>query len=148
VATLGSATVHPGLASWGWLLALTAAAGLLGGQVVRLERRSALGRMLDGYRSVRDGDLRRIARLHARGLLVTALRGAGLTVVWALVGAWAWPLGARGLPAFAGQALGLLPLLVPLLAVGSILERFGPRQALPLVFCGALAAFCAARFLF
>ena len=50
-----------------------------------------------------------------------------------------WEPGWRGLPAVVREGLGLLPLLVPALAVGTLLERFGHRRSWPLVTVGALA---------
>lgn len=148
VLALWSSGPGPAAARWGWILALMAAAGLLGGRLVHLERRACLGRMLEGYRSVRKGDLDRLVQLHHRGLLMTGLRGALLTVVWAQVTLRVWSLGPERLPDTASRALGLLPLLVPMLAVGSILERYGHRQALPLAVIGSVVGFVFARFVF
>jgi hypothetical protein len=132
----------------GWLLAVIAVASLAGGRLVHLERRACLGRMLDGYRSVRDGDLGRLERLHGRCLLMTGLRGGLLTPAWALAIGLVWHLGPQRLPPALGQAFGLLPLLVPLLAAGSLLERFGHRRSLPLVAACAAGGFLAARWIF
>lgn len=132
----------------GWLLVLMALAGLLGGRAVHLERRACLGRMLGGYRSVRDGDLVLLEKLHDRCLLVTGLRGALLTCAWALATAAIWRLAFSPLPDIVRQSLGLLPYLVPLLAVGSLLERYGHRHALPLVAAGAATGFVLLRFVF
>lgn len=129
----------------GWLLVLTVAASLIGGWVVHAERQRRLAWMLDGYRSVRDGDLDRLEGLHRRCLLVTLLRGAVLTLAWVVVSAWLWELGGPALLAAPLRgALGLLPLLVPMLAVGSLSERFGPRRAWRLVAAGAAVGFLVA----
>jgi len=117
----------------GWLIVMVSAASLIGGRLVKLERGLRLGWMLDGYRSVRDGDLRRLEGLHRRSLLVTGLRGAVLTMLWALAIGLLWDLGPGYLPATVTKALGLVPLLVPALAVGTLVDRFGLRQAWPLV---------------
>lgn len=117
----------------GWLIVMVAAASLVGGRLVKLERGLRLGWMLDGYRSVRDGDLRRLEGLHRRSLMVTGLRGAVLTLAWALTVRLLWDLGPEYLPASVSRALGLVPLLVPALAVGTLVDRFGLRQAWPLV---------------
>ncbi len=117
----------------GWLIVLVVLASLAGGRLVKMERGLRLGWMLDGYRSVRDGDLRRLEALHKRSLLVTGLRGAVLTMVWTLVVLAIWDLGPGYLPATVSQALGLVPLMVPALAVGTLMDRFGLRQAWPLV---------------
>jgi len=129
----------------GWLLVLTVVASLAGGWVVHGERRRRLGWMLDGYRSVRDGDLARLEGLHRRCLLVTLVRGALLTAVWILVSAWSWESGGPSrLAAPLRGALALLPLLVPMLAVASVSERFGPRRAWRLVSAGAVVGFLVA----
>jgi len=135
----------PSAESLGWLLVLTVAASLAGGWVVHGERRRRLGWMLDGYRSVRDGDLARLEGLHRRCLLVTLVRGALLTVVWILAAAWLWHLDfpARTVAPLRG-ALGLVPLMVPMLAVGSVSERFGPRRAWRLVLAGGATGFLVA----
>ena len=72
---------------------------------------------------------------------MTAVRGAGLTVVWALATGLLWQPGPAQLPPVAREALALLPLLVPWLAAGSLLERYGHRRSLPLIAVGAVAGF-------
>jgi mannose/fructose/N-acetylgalactosamine-specific phosphotransferase system component IIC len=131
----------------GWLLALMALASLAGGQLVSREHRWRLGWMLDGYRSVRDGDLGRLEGLHRRALLTTALRGAVLTVGWTLVVRLIWPLDLQAAPAPLRGGLALLPLLIPALAAGTLLERFGHRRALPWVATVALVMVLTHRFL-
>jgi len=128
----------------GWLLLLTVLASLAGGWLVYGEWRARLGWMLDGYRSVRDGDVARLEGIHRRCLLVTAARGALLTLVWTMLSAWLWSAGFTRLPRLALDLLALAPLLVPALAVGSLIERFGPRRAWPLVSAGAAAGFLVA----
>jgi mannose/fructose/N-acetylgalactosamine-specific phosphotransferase system component IIC len=123
----------------GGLLVWIAVLSLIGGQVVQLENRTRLGWMLGGYRSVRDGDLQRLERLHGRCLLLTAARGAFLVLVWSLVTALFWSAALGRLPQAVGTALRFLPLLVPLLAAGSLLERFGHRRSWRLVTVGAVA---------
>ena len=136
---------EPAAADLGWLVVLTVVASLAGGWVVHGERQRRLGWMLDGYRSVRDGDLGRLEGLHRRCLLATLARGAVLTLCWILVSAWLWNIGRPA--SLAGPlraALGLVPLMIPLLAVGSVSERFGPRRAWPLVTAGAAVGFVVA----
>lgn len=131
----------------GWLMTLVTAASLLGGRLVLFERLACLRRMLAGYRSVRDGDLKRLESLHGRCLLATGLRGAFLVVVWALATQSLWNLGPASLPPLARESLGLLPLLAPLLAAGSLLERYRPRRTLPWVAAGLVVGFVAVRFM-
>lgn len=125
-------------ATLGGLLVLVMLWSLAGGQLVHVERRARLGWMLAGYRSVRDGDLRRLERLHARCLGVTALRGAVLATCGALIALLVWPLLVdQALPRWLRAGLTLLPPLVPALAAGSVLERFGLRRSWRLVAVGA-----------
>ena len=79
---------------------------------------------------------------------MTGMRGALLTVAWALITVLVWPFGPEHLPNVLARAMGFLPYLVPLLAVGSLLERSGFRQSLPLVALGTVAGFVLVRFVF
>jgi len=131
-------------AELGALLVLFAAASVAGGRLVRLERLARLGWMLDGYRSVRDGDLARLERLHARCLVTTALRGAALALSIAVVVSLVWDPGLALLSPRWRGALALVPLAVPGLAVGTLLDRFGYRRSLALVGIGAAVGFLVA----
>jgi len=131
-------------AALGVLVALFALASLAGGWAVHLERRLRLGWMLGGYRSARDGDLGRLERLHGRCLVVTAMRGGLLTLVWTVVVLLAWRPVLDRLPGLAAAAFALLPLAVPALAAGTLLDRFGYRRSLPLVGVGAGVGFLVA----
>jgi PTS system mannose-specific IIC component len=142
---LAAAWTADGAVAAGALTVAFALLSLAGGVLVRLEYRARLGWMLDGYRSVRDGDIRRLERLQGRCLAVTAARGAVLTVLWTLLVAATWRDGPPGLPAPAAAVLGLVPWFVPALAAGSMLERFSPRRALPWVGGAAVFALALAR---
>jgi len=140
---LGAAAwTGPAAAGVGLLVVAIVLASLLGGRLVHLEWRARLGWMLDGYRSVRDGELGRLERLQARCLAVTAARGAVLTVAWTMLARAAWAAGPAAWPSPWPhpwqQTLALVPWLVPALAVGTMLERFGPRRSLPWVGGAAL----------
>lgn len=125
-------------AGLGWLVVLMALASQVGGQLVHAERQYRLRWMLDGYRSVRDGDVARLEGLHRRCLAVTAARGALLTLVWTAISAGLWRLTPGALPAVLGEALALVPLLVPMIAVGALIQCFGPRRAWSLVAVGTV----------
>ncbi len=129
----------------GGLVAMFVVASLLAGRLVRLERQVRMRWMLDGYRSVRDGDVTRLERLHGRCLAVTVARGAVVTLALAVVIAAAAPLVPERLPATVREPLGLLPLMAPGLAVSSLIARFGPRRAWPLVLAGAAAGLLLVR---
>jgi mannose/fructose/N-acetylgalactosamine-specific phosphotransferase system component IIC len=136
-----------GAARWGWLLLACCLASLAGHAVIAGERRLHLAWMQEGARTLRDGKVARVERLHARCLVVTAVRGGLLATVWAAVTVAGWlPLYAV-LPASVVAALGLLPLAAPGVAVGTIVERFGYRAAAPAVAAWGAAAFLATRYL-
>lgn len=134
-------------ARWGWLLLACCLASLAGHAVIAGERRLHLAWMQEGARTLRDGKVARVERLHVRCLLVTAVRGALLATIWAAATLVLWlPLFA-GLPAAAVTALALLPVAAPGFAVGTIIERFGYRAATPAVALWGVAAFLATRYL-
>ncbi len=136
-----------GAARWGWLLAACCLASLAGHVAVAGERRLHLIWMQAGARTLRDGQVARVERLHARCLLVTAARGALLATLWAVVTVVAWLPLFDALPAAVVTALALLPVAAPGLAVGTIIERFGYRAAAPAVALWGAAAFLATRYL-
>ena len=134
-----------GASRWGWLLAACCAASLVGHLGVLGERRLHLIWMQAGARTLRDGKVARIERLQARCLLVTAVRGALASVVWAGATGLAWlPLYGH-LPAGLLAALSLLPVLAPGMAVATVGERFGHRAAGPVVALWGVAVLLAAR---
>ncbi len=132
----GAAWTGATAAGVGVIVVAAALASVAGGWLVHLERRARLGWMLDGYRSVRDGELGRLERLQARCLVVTGLRGAVLTLLWTGVASLAWDAGPAGWPPVVVAVAALVPWFVPALAVGTLLERFGPRRTLPWVGAG------------
>ncbi len=136
-----------GAARWGWLLAACCLASLAGHVAVAGERRLHLIWMQEGARTLREGKVARVERLHARCLLVTAARGALLATLWAAVTVVAWLPLFDALPAAVVTALALLPVAAPGLAVGTIIERFGYRAAAPAVALWGAAAFLATRYL-
>jgi len=70
-----------------------------------------------------------------------------MALLWMVLVQAVWlPLQAR-LPAEAWRALALVPLLAPWLAIGTILDRFGSRAAIPPMVFWAVAGFLALRYL-
>jgi mannose/fructose/N-acetylgalactosamine-specific phosphotransferase system component IIC len=136
-----------GAARWGWLLVAASLASLAGYGVIAGERRLHLAWMQAGARTLRDGKVARVERLHARCLAVTALRGAVMASVWAAATMLVWLPLFDLLPARAVTALALLPVVAPGFAVGTIVERFGYRAAAPTVVLWSLAAFLVSRYL-
>lgn len=128
----------------GWTVVAVAMLSLAGHWVIRMERRLHFLWMLAGHRSLRDGNDRRIERLHLRCLAVTALRGLVLTTVWLVLLRLLWLPAAARLPDALAAVLPLVPWLAPGLAIGTLIDRYGLRTSGPWLAAGALAAFMVA----
>lgn len=111
----------------GWILVAVAVASSLSHWVVQFERRMHFLWMLEGHRSLRDGRLSRFDLIHLRCLVATALRGAGLTLLWLVLFVFFWIPSYDHLPPRFLATLAYLPLLTPALAVGILLDRYGWR---------------------
>jgi mannose/fructose/N-acetylgalactosamine-specific phosphotransferase system component IIC len=148
------AAISP-LAAWsspvGWqvgLMLLTMAlAGHVGGRLVRQQRRTHLAWKLASYRQIRDGDFDVVVRLHRKALAMAAARGAAVTLLWAVLVAFAWPLVAAAMPEFLRQALQLVPPLTVPLALATMSERFGHPRAVPLLAVSVALGFLVGRWL-
>jgi mannose/fructose/N-acetylgalactosamine-specific phosphotransferase system component IIC len=133
-------------AALGWVLLAVILFSLSGQFIVQMERRMHFLWMLDGRRSLRDGDTRRFERLQLRCLIATGLRGALLALIWLVVMvAWWVPLYDR-LPAPFVRAVELLPWLAPPLAVGVLIDRYGLRACWRWLTAGLLLIFAAVTF--
>ncbi len=133
-----AALTGPAAATTGWLLLGAVLIGAAGHWVGVAERRAHVAWMLEGHRTLRDGDLGRLDRLQGRALAVTALRGFAMVVLFVpLVGGLWLPLLAA-LPEPLRAGLRLLPLLPAFLAAGLLLERFGLRRSWGWVGAGLL----------
>jgi len=130
----------PGLPMLGWLLLAVALLSLAGQHAVQAERRANTAWMLQGHRTLRDGDLGRISRLHLRCLAVTAVRGAVSAVAALLLVLWVWIPQFEALPARVIAACGLLALLLPGLGLGALVEQYGMRRSAPWLGCGLAVA--------
>jgi mannose/fructose/N-acetylgalactosamine-specific phosphotransferase system component IIC len=117
----------PPAALAGWLVIGVALASLVGHGAVVAERRLHLLWMLSGHRSLRDGDGRRIERLHGRCLLFTAMRGVVLTGLWLVFLQGCWLPAAARLPASLAAVLEPIPWLAGGLGVGILVERYSLR---------------------
>lgn len=127
------------LALTGWLLLGAAVVSLGGHPLVQAERRLHLVWMLQGRRTLRDGNLGRIERIHGRCLAATLGRGAvyGAAAILAVAGLWV-PL-YDALPAAVGRALAWVPVLASALGLGAVLERYGLTRHWRWVGAGAVA---------
>ncbi len=113
----------------GWMVL---AVGLLssGGHfLIQLERRAHSVWMLEGHRTLRDGRLHRVERIHVRCLFATFLRGFMTTVILLLLILRVWIPVFEHLPGWMIRALGMLPLLLPGLGIGNLIDRYGLRAS-------------------
>jgi mannose/fructose/N-acetylgalactosamine-specific phosphotransferase system component IIC len=122
-----------GLFDWpvGLMLVLMALASWGGGRLVTLERRSHLAWKLASYRELRDGDFTVVDRLHRRALRVCALRGAGASLLVAVLVSLGWAPLVSAMPMPVQRILGLAPWLVLPLVLGAVSDRMGHRRAVP-----------------
>jgi mannose/fructose/N-acetylgalactosamine-specific phosphotransferase system component IIC len=112
----------------GWLVLAAGLASMAGHPLVQAERRAHVLWMLEGHRTLRDGSLARIDRLHARCLVATLLRGWVFGVLFLLLVLRVWLPLFHHLPPRVLAALGLLPLLVAAVGIGALAERYGRRS--------------------
>jgi mannose/fructose/N-acetylgalactosamine-specific phosphotransferase system component IIC len=135
--------------SWqllGWVILGAGLLSLSGHVLIQAERRANGMWMLEGLRSLRDGRLGRIERLHLRCLLTAFLRGffSGLLFVLFMIKLWI-PLFVH-LPLVLQGALGTLPWLLPGLGVGTMIDRYGLKSSWLWVGLGMVGTFLLARF--
>ena len=115
----------------GWILLGAVFCSLAGRWALAFERRAHFLWMLEGYRSLRDGTMGRFERIHVRCLMATAFRGVVLFAVWLTLLAGVWLPLYDQLPVRLMLACSYLPLLVPALAVGILIDRYGLRNCWP-----------------
>ncbi len=130
----------------GWVLLGAGLLSMLGHPLIQAERRINGIWMLKGLHSLRDGRLARIENLHNRCLLTAFLRGLVSGILFTLVihGVWV-PLFAH-LPSLLQTSLGTLPLLLPGLGVGTLIDRYGLKNSWHWMALGMVGAFFAARY--
>ena len=151
---LGGRPLPPGLASdpsgtWqllGWVILGAGLLSLLGHFIIQAERRINGIWMLGGLHSLRDGRLGRIERLHIRCLLTAFLRGFGSGILFILLMLKVWIPLFTHLPQVLQTALGTLPLLLPGLGVGTMIDRYGLRSSWPWVSLGLVCTFLVAHY--
>lgn len=136
---------QPALAFTGWTVLGVGLLSALGHWIIQTERRAHVLWMLEGHLTLRDGALARIERLHFRCLLTTFLRGFIFGTLFLLVLLRLW------LPAFdhlaprLREAAAMLPLLLPGLGVGNLIERFAGRRNWIWMALASVLAFALAR---
>ncbi|MCP4571915.1 MAG: hypothetical protein GY838_06135 [bacterium] len=134
-----------GLPLLGWLILGAALLSLAGHLLVQAERRAHVPLMLQGHRTLRDGDLSRIQRLHRRSLALTFLRGALGALLATLFLARLWIPLLAVLPERVQAASGILAVLLPGLGLGVTIERYGVVRSLPWFALGLAAALATVR---
>lgn len=130
----------------GWVILGAGLLSLLGHPVIQAERRANGLLMLQGHRSLRDGRLDRIDRLHLRCLMGVFLRGFVSGILFILFFLFAWNPLFDHLPVFLRMALGTLPLLLPGLGVGTMIDIYGLRSSWPWVASGFVGTFVVVRY--
>lgn len=127
----------------GWVILGAGMMSLLGHPLIQAERRGNGVTMLEGLHSLRDGRLGRIERLHNRCLGATFLRGLLSGILFAFFTYAVWVPWFAHLPAMLRAALGTLPLLLPGLGVGTLIDRYGLKASWPWVGLGMVATYFA-----
>lgn len=146
-------TLAPGmgagsLGSWqlmGWVILGAAFLSLVGHLFIQTERKANGLLMLEGHHSLRDGRLERIERLHVRCYLTTFGRGVGSGILFTVLLLKLWIPLFDQLPLFFRTALGLLPLLLPALGVGTLIDRYGLKSSWHWAGLGLIGTFLVAR---
>jgi len=129
----------------GWVILAAGLVSLSSHWLVQAERRANGVWMQEGRHSLRDGSLSRMARLHRRGLAATFVRGAVVCLVGTFLLVRFWIPLFDHLPSGLRGALGMMPLLLPGLGIGTMLDRYGPRSSWLPALIGGAVAFLAVR---
>lgn len=145
VPALGAETVTE-MAFVGWMVVAVGLLSSSGHYVIHLERRLHSLWMLEGHRTLRDGRLHRIERIHIRCLVLTFMRGFLITVLLLILLRRFWIPAFAHLPEVITGALAMLPLLLPGLGIGNLIDRYGLRSSWAWVVSGAVMSFALTRF--
>lgn len=141
------AQLWTGLDLLGWLLIGAALVSFAGNWLIGLERQAHLLWMHSGHRVLRDGRLERIESIQLRCLGASFARGLVLGFLFSLLFAVIWIPAFALLPPRLGLALGVVPLLIPGLGLGTMADRYGLKASwlwimagllIPLIFRGLL----------
>jgi len=130
----------------GWMVLAVGLFSTGGHFLIQMERRAHSMWMLEGYRTLRDGRLHRVERIHARCLFTTFLRGFATTVLLLLLVLRVWLPAYGHLPAVVKAALGMLPLLLPGLGIGNLIDRYSLRSSWLWVASGTAISFLLTRY--
>ena len=130
----------------GWMVVAVGVLSSAGHFLIQIERRAHSAWMLEGHRTLRDGRLSRIESIHARCLFATFLRGFVTSVIMFLVMRRLWIPLFDHLPLLLLGALGMLPLLLPGLGIGNLIDRYGLRSSWPWLVSGTAISYVVTRF--
>lgn len=130
----------------GWMIVAIGIFSSAGHSMIQMERRAHSLWMLEGHRTLRDGRLGRMEGIHARCLFTTFLRGFVTTIILVLIFRRLWIPAFSHLPGFVVTALAMMPLLLPGLGLGSLIDRYGLRASWAWVSAGTLIAFVVTRY--
>jgi mannose/fructose/N-acetylgalactosamine-specific phosphotransferase system component IIC len=130
----------------GWMVLGVGLLSAVGHWIIQAERRAHVLWMLEGHLTLRDGVLGRIERIHFRCLVATFLRGFIFCILFLLILLRFWLPAFEMLPEKARTAMAMLPLILPGLGIGTLVERFGLRNSWRWLTGGAVLAFAVARF--
>ena len=130
----------------GWVILGAGLLSMLGHLLIQAERRSNGIWMLKGLYSLRDGRLDRIESLHTRCLATTFFRGMASGILFTLFIHGAWVPLYFHLPKLLQTSLGTLPLLLPGLGVGTLIDRYGLKSSWHWMALGMVGTFFAAQY--
>ena len=131
----------------GWVVLGVGLFSAAGHWIIQAERRAHVLWMLEGHLTLRDGALGRIERLHFRCLASTFLRGFIFCSLFLLILLRFWLPSFEYLPHRAREAMAMLPLILPGLGIGTLVDRFGLRNCWRWLAAGAGLAFVLAWYL-
>ncbi len=130
----------------GWMVLAVGLFSSAGHFLIQWERKAHSAWMLEGHRTLRDGRLTRIESIHARCLFTTFLRGFVTAIIVLLILRRLWIPAFDLFPVFVLGALGMLPLLLPGLGIGNLIDRYGLRSSWPWLVSGTAVSFLVTRF--
>lgn len=113
----------------GWAILAAGLLSALGHFIVQAERKANGLLMIQGHKTLRDGSLGRIEAIHVRSLGTTFARGFILVLVYLLFLMKVWLPVFSFFPRQIQAALAMLPLLLPGLGLGTLVDRFGLRNS-------------------
>ncbi len=124
----------------GWMILAAGILSAAGHYIIQAERRAHVLWMLEGHKTLRDGNLDRMAGLQGRCLAVTFLRGGIFAIMFLLFLLRIWIPLFEILPERLNHALGLLPWLLPGLGLGTLIDRYGTKKGWIWVLGGIILA--------